>query len=227
MKNEKQLLLQATSITKVFPGVTALDAVTFDLYAGEVHCIVGENGAGKSTLIKCLTGNYVPELGDIEVEGNSALSDNELFKQVAYVPQEIDLFADMTVAENLFMPFDRTGITGRITASKLNRLADPILREYDINARPETVVKTLSVADQQLLQIARASQYTAEVLILDEPTSSLTDDDATRVLEVVQRAKSNGMGVIYISHKLDELEIGRASCRESAYIWLVDVDSNG
>src|SRR5690625_5971107 len=109
MKNEKQLLLQATSITKVFPGVTALDAVTFDLYAGEVHCIVGENGAGKSTLIKCLTGNYVPEGGEIEVEGNSALSANELLKQVAYVPHASDQFAGTTAAESRCMALHRTG----------------------------------------------------------------------------------------------------------------------
>jgi ABC-type sugar transport system ATPase subunit len=202
------MILKAERLTKVFPGVVALDDVSIDVAAGEVHCIVGENGAGKSTLIKCLTGSYKPEDGHIEIDGVIATDANGRFASVAYVPQEIDLFLHMTVQENLFMPYERTGIRAPIRYRELERRSRPIISEYGIKAEPTTLVSELSVADQQLVQIARATQHEgAKVLILDEPTSSLTDDDAERVFEVVRRAKDRGLGVIYISHKLDELAV--------------------
>jgi len=202
------LLLKAEGLTKVFPGVIALNDITIDVDAGEVHCIVGENGAGKSTLIKCLTGVYKPEKGRVEVMGEVATESGSQSAAVAYVPQEIDLFMHMCVMENLFMPYERTGVKTPINFRLLEERAAPIIEEYGIKATPRTLVAELSVADQQLIQIARAVQNKdAKVLILDEPTSSLTEDDASRVFEVVRRAKARGMGVIYISHKLDELSI--------------------
>ncbi|SFN50156.1 monosaccharide ABC transporter ATP-binding protein, CUT2 family [Mycetocola miduiensis] len=227
------MLLRAEGLTKVFPGVIALNDITIDVAEGEVHCIVGENGAGKSTLIKCLTGVYKPEKGRIEVSGEATTEGGVQFAAVAYVPQEIDLFMQMSVMENLFMPFERTGVTTPISYRALEERARPIIEEYGIKATPRTLVSELSVADQQLVQIARAVQHEdAKILILDEPTSSLTDDDATRVFQVVRRAKARGMGVIYISHKLDELAVigdrvtvfrnGRSVA--SDYIENVDID---
>ena len=112
-------ILEAKGITKRFPGVCALNSVDIAFEPGEVHCIVGENGAGKSTLIKCLTGVYTADEGQISIAQKSVEDDPLLFNRVAYVPQEIDLFSYMTVAENLFMPFDRAGIDGTISQKKL------------------------------------------------------------------------------------------------------------
>ena len=107
-------ILEAKNITKMFPGVIALDSVDVAFEPGEIHAIIGENGAGKSTLIKCLTGVYEAENGEIFINDKPALKDRSLFKRIAYVPQEISLFQKMTVAENLFIPYDKAGIKGRI-----------------------------------------------------------------------------------------------------------------
>lgn len=199
-------VLEAKSLTKVFPGVVALDNINISFDPGKIHCIVGENGAGKSTLIKCLTGVYRAEEGEIFINGRSAKDEPDLFSKVVFVPQELDLFPHLSVAENLFIPFDRTNINGLIKQSKLENLAVPIIEEFGIHARPDQLVRTLSVADQQLLQIARATMRQGyEAIILDEPTTSLTTEDANRVFAVVQRQKEAGIAVIYISHKLNEI----------------------
>ena len=198
--------IEAKNITKIFPGVVALDDVSISFEKGRVHCIVGENGAGKSTLIKCLTGVYRAEKGDIEINGKNVQEDETLFDKVVFVPQEIDLFPFLSVAENLFIPFDKTDIKGLIKQKKLEELADPIIKEFGIHAKPSDLIKDLSVADQQLVQIARATMRKGyEAIILDEPTSSLTDDDVNRVFDVVARQRENGICVIYISHKLKEI----------------------
>ena len=203
-------VLEAKSITKSFPGVKALEDVDISFELGEVHCIVGENGAGKSTLIKCLTGNYEPDSGEILIGGSSTDTDKKLFQRIAYVPQEIDLFQYMTVAENLFIPFERAGIRGRIVHRKLEEKAAPILEKFHITAKGSDIVRDISVSEQQLLQIARAvSLEEYDVLILDEPTTCLTTKEAEQLFEIVNSIKAEGKAIIFISHKLDEVfELG-------------------
>lgn len=204
-------VLEATHITKIFPGVVALNDVDISIEPGRVHCIIGENGAGKSTLIKTLTGVYVPEEGTILIDGKNVHKDKKLFERVAYVPQELDLFKYMTVAENLFMPFSRSGFKSAIVNNKkLYKSAIPYLKKFQITAKPDDLVANISVSEQQLLQIAHATvSETAEIIMLDEPTTSLTLKDVERLFEVIKQLKKENKAIIFISHKLDEIfEIG-------------------
>ena len=199
-------VLEAKNISKKFPGVIALDSVDISFEPGEIHAVIGENGAGKSTLIKCLTGVYTPEEGEILVEGKNAIKNKELFKKVAYVPQEIDLFKHMTVAENLFMPFEKFDIKGAINQRELGKKASPILEKFNIPVSPSDLVRDISVSSQQLLQIARAvSNVDYEVLMLDEPTTSLTVKDTRILFDIVKRIASENKAVVFISHKLEEI----------------------
>lgn len=199
-------VLEAQNITKVFPGVTALDSVDAAFESGEIHCVIGENGAGKSTLIKCLTGVYQPEEGMVMIEGQNALEKKELFNKIAYVPQEIDLFGYMTVAENLFLPFEKSGFKGMVNQKELQEKAKPLLKKFKIDVKPDDLVKDISVSAQQLLQIARATVHEDyEVLMLDEPTTSLTTRDTEILFEIIRDIKKENKCVIFISHKLEEI----------------------
>ncbi|MEA5002104.1 MAG: sugar ABC transporter ATP-binding protein [Christensenella sp.] len=199
-------ILEARNVTKIFPGVVALDAINVSFELGKVHCIVGENGAGKSTLIKCLTGVYEPDDGEILIEGKPALKDKKLFEKVAYVPQEIDLFNHMTVAENLFIPFDRSNIKGAISQKMLRERAIPIIEKFNIGVLPDTLVRGISVSQQQLLQIARATVFEGyDVLLLDEPTTSLTTEDTERLFQTIEQLKKENKSIVFISHKLEEV----------------------
>lgn len=199
-------ILEAHNITKLFPGVVALDSVDVSFEPGEIHCIIGENGAGKSTLIKCLTGVYAPEEGEVLVGGENAMKNKSLFDKVAYVPQEIDLFGYMSVAENLFLPYEKSGIKGAVNQKELQKKAVPILEKFRIPVSPEELVKDISVSSQQLLQIARATVHEDyEVLMLDEPTTSLTTSDTQILFDIVKDIKAENKAVIFISHKLEEI----------------------
>lgn len=199
-------VLEASGITKLFPGVVALDSVDVSFEAGEIHAIIGENGAGKSTLIKCLTGVYEPEQGSVMIDGADALKNKNLFGKVAYVPQEIDLFGYMTVAENLFLPFEKSGFKGLVNQKELRKAAVPLLEKFKIPVQPDDLVKDISVSSQQLLQIARATVHEDyEVLMLDEPTTSLTTKDTQILFEIVKNIQKEGKAIIFISHKLEEI----------------------
>lgn len=199
-------VLEAYGITKLFPGVIALDSVDMSFELGKIHAIIGENGAGKSTLIKCLTGVYEPTEGEIKINGKPALSDKKMFDKIAYVPQEIDLFNYMTVAENLFMPFEKSGVKGIVNQKNLEEKAIPFLEKFHIKVSPDTLVKDISVSQQQLLQIARATVYEDyEVLMLDEPTTSLTTKDTQRLFDVINQIKKENKAIVFISHKLEEI----------------------
>lgn len=201
-------ILEAHNIAKTFPGVIALNDVTISFNTKKVHGIIGENGAGKSTLVKILTGIYKSDKGKIFIEGNEVSShQSELFEKVAFVPQELDLFQNMTVAENLFIPFRKSGFKGSlVNMKKLYNTAIPWLDKFKINVKPNINVKDISVSNQQLLQIARAlvNKY-AEILILDEPTTSLTSKDTLRLFKIIRDLKSENKAIIFISHKLDEI----------------------
>ena len=199
-------VLEAQNITKLFPGVVALDAVDVSFDTGEIHCVIGENGAGKSTLIKCLTGVYEPEEGQVLIDGEDALKNKVLFDKVAYVPQEIDLFGYMSVAENLFLPYEKSGLKGIVNQKELEKKAVPLLEKFRIPAKPDELVKDISVSAQQLLQIARATVHEDyEVLMLDEPTTSLTTSDTQILFDIVKEIKAENKAIIFISHKLEEI----------------------
>jgi len=150
-------IIKTINITKSFPGVIALDRVNISCEKGKIHCIIGENGAGKSTLIKILTGIYKPEIGDVFIEGENALENPILFDIVAYVPQELDQFEHMTVADNLFIPYEKSGISNKLINKKeLNKRTISWLEKFQISASPAQLVKDLPISDQQMLQVARA-----------------------------------------------------------------------
>ena len=199
-------VLEAKNITKRFPGVVALADVDISIDSGEIHCIIGENGAGKSTLIKCLTGVYEPEAGEIFINGKDASKDRSLFRRVAYVPQEISLFSHMTVAENLFLPYEKTGVNGIINQKKLNKMALPLLQNFKINVEPDTLIRDIPVSAQQLIQIVRATIYQDyEILMLDEPTTSLTTEDTEILFDIIRGIKATNKAIVFISHKLEEI----------------------
>lgn len=199
-------VLEANNITKIFPGVVALDSVDISFELGKVHCIIGENGAGKSTLIKCLTGVYEPEEGSVFIHGEDAVKNKKLFDKIAYVPQEIDLFEYMTVADNLFLPYEKSGFKGLVNKKELEERAIPLLKKFHIYVEPNALVKDISVSEKQLLQIARATVHEEyEVLMLDEPTTSLTTKDTQILFEVIKQIKKENKAIIFISHKLEEM----------------------
>ena len=199
--------LEVKDVWRRFPGVIALKNVSLSIELGKIHILAGENGAGKSTLVKVLTGTYLPSEGSIFIDGGNPLKQPDLFNYIAYVPQELSLFPHMTVAENLFMPFEKSA-TARwvIEYGSLNAAAMEYITRFDINARPDQMVKDIPVADQQLLQIARASTNKRfKVIILDEPTSSLTARETERLFAIVRQLRDTGHAVIFISHKMDEI----------------------
>lgn len=200
-------VMEARKITKRFPGVVALKDVDIGFELGKIHCILGENGAGKSTLIKVLTGVYMPDEGAVIIDGKDPVEDPSLFDYVAYVPQELDLFGSMTVADNLFIPFEKSGITDKLLSrKKIEDLARPWLEKFHMTVEPDQLVQDISVSEQQLLQIARAVIHEkAKFIMLDEPTTSLTTTDTERLFAVVRELKQAGKGIIFISHKLEEV----------------------
>jgi ABC-type sugar transport system ATPase subunit len=205
MTNET--LVEAIGVTRRYPGVTALSNVSIAVRSGTVHILAGENGAGKSTLVKVLTGTDRPNDGDVRILGRSVQNDPELFRRIGYVPQELNLFPHLTIAENLFMPFDQSGFRGGLLATRrLHAEAQKQLDRFTIRGRPDQQARELSISDQQLLMIARACSHRAlDVLILDEPTSSLTVAEIERLFEIIRALRTEGKGVVFISHKTQEI----------------------
>lgn len=201
------VLLKATGIRKTYPGVVALDHIDLTLEPGKVHILAGENGAGKSTLIKTLSGLVRPDEGTLVIDDADALHDHKLFRRVAYVPQELNLFPYLTVAENMFMPFARSGF-GTVTVSEkaMEAKAAEYIARFGIHARPDQKVAEISVPDQQLLQIARAAtQEDFGVMILDEPTSSLTARETEQLFRIVCDLRDRGVAIVFVSHKMEEI----------------------
>lgn len=193
-------LLDAKGLVKRYPGVVALDHVDLQFGRGEVHCIVGENGAGKSTLVKILTGLEKPDEGSLVINGHDAIGKPS--PAIAYVPQEVNLFDHLTVAENMFLPMTGKALFGRKACEVAAR---PYMDQLNMEAAPQDLVKNISVAEKQLLQIARALTQQFEVLILDEPTASLTKSEIERLFAIVRQLKAEGKSVIFITHRLDEV----------------------
>lgn len=201
-------LLKLTGISKSFGGVRALHDVSLELQAGEVHALVGENGAGKSTLIKIITGAHQPDSGSLELDGNAVEHNDPLSARrlgIAAIYQQPALFPDLTVAENIAIVSDSTSPWRRIRWSERRQRAGELLSRVGASIDPDTVVSDLTMPQQQLVEIARALGENARVLILDEPTASLSEREVSRLLSVVRDLRRAGVGILYISHRLDEV----------------------
>ena len=200
-------LLTVTNVTKTYPGVLALDNVSFDVLPGEVHTLIGENGAGKSTLIKVLTGAIEPDSGEIEFDGQkySKMSPG-LSKSVgiAAIYQEFNLAPSVTVAENIFIG-SRLNKGAFVDFRKLYAEAEKVLSNFHVKISPRAKVNDLTVAYKQLIEIAKAIAQDAKLIIMDEPTAPLTDDEVDNLFEIVEQLKKRGIAIIFISHRLEEL----------------------
>ncbi len=200
-------VLEMQAIDKHFPGVHALDKVDFDLRRGEVHVLVGENGAGKSTLIKILSGAYTADSGDIFMHGKKVdIRDPHHAQQlgISAVYQELNLLPGLSVAENIFL--GRQPLTnGLIDWPRMYQQAAALLAELGVDIAPRSTVRGLGVAEQQLVEIAKALSLEADIIIMDEPTASLTDWEIEELFRTIHTLKARGVSIIYISHRLEEV----------------------
>ncbi|MFQ3184565.1 MAG: ABC-type sugar transport system ATPase subunit [Octadecabacter sp.] len=200
--------LRLEGIVKTFPGVRALDGVSFDVMPGEVHALMGENGAGKSTLMKVLGGIYQPDSGKIIVNETLAVMTSPLeakAKGILFIHQELSLAQELSVAENVYLgelPLKRFG---RIDWATLYEKTDAILARLNVGFNSKTIVGSMSIANQQMVEIARALTVDAKAVIFDEPTASLTDAEKVVLFDVIADLKSRGVGIIYISHRMEEI----------------------
>ena len=201
--------LEVRDIEKSFPGVRALSGVSYDVRAGEVHALMGENGAGKSTLIKIMSGVVQPDKGAILVDGvetKLAGPDDARRAGVATIYQELLLFPELTVAENIFLGHAPKGRFGRIDLAAMRERARSLIASLEIDdLDPDEAVGRLSVGNRQRVEILRALSHDARVLIMDEPTAALTEADVRRLFDIVRRLRARGVGVVYISHRMDEI----------------------
>jgi len=202
-------LLEMTGICKEFPGVTALDDVCLTLDSGEVLALLGENGAGKSTLVKILSGVYTMDKGQIKINGDIVDIRNvwdAMKLGIGIIHQELNLIPDLTVYENVFLGREkRDSVTKRIDKSYLKQESKKLLNRLGVDIDVERIVKTLSVAEQQMVEIAKVLSMDCRIIIMDEPTDALTTDEVQNLFKVIQALKSEGKGIILISHKIEEI----------------------
>jgi len=208
-KNEMTPLMETKEITKKFPGVKALDNVSVTFYPGEVHAVVGENGAGKSTLMKVMAGAYKPDRGSILFQGEKVSFNHPVEAQqmgISIIYQEFNLLPERTVAHNIFLGREPSKF-GFVNLHRLNKQANDLLIEIGVEnmMTPTALVSSLSVAEQQLLEIAKAVSLDAKVLIMDEPTASLTRTEVKLLSDLISRLKAKGLAIIFISHRLSEV----------------------
>jgi ribose transport system ATP-binding protein len=197
-------LLVIRDLSKRFTGTLALDAVDFDVRRAEVHALLGENGAGKSTLIKILAGVYSPDSGEIRLNGEPVHPATQPLP-IAFIHQDLGLVESMTVAENVALLTGYARTAGLISWKKVRQTALRALHMMGSDIDPEANVQTLSASDRSIVAIGRALAVQTEVLVLDEPTAALTENDVARLLEVLRRLRNNGVGIIYVTHRLDEV----------------------
>jgi len=196
-------------ITKDFPGVRALDKVSFEVNSGEVHALVGENGAGKSTLVKILAGLYRPDEGVIYYQGDriEAITPKQMCEfGISVIYQELNLCGNLSVAANIFLGRERVKYgAGIVDEPTLRAESRKYLQMLDADIDPSAPVSSLSIAEQQLVEIAKALSYESRVIIMDEPTSSLTLHEVDKLLDVVRQLKADGKAIVFISHRLEEI----------------------
>ena len=204
-----EIILEMKNITKRFPGVVALDNVSLTLRKGEIHALIGENGAGKSTLMKCLLGIYQKDAGEIIYHGkavNFKSPTDALNAGISMIHQELNLVQTFSVAENVWL--GRTALFrkgGIINKKKMIKATEELFERLNIHMDPRALVATLSVANMQLIELARAVSYNADIIVMDEPTSALADKEVELLYKIVKDVAAKGTAVVFISHKLEEL----------------------
>ena len=202
-------ILTMTGISKVFGGVIALDNVQFNLRAGEVHALIGENGAGKSTLMKVLLGLHKRDGGEIVFNGRAvAFADpsEALRNGVSMIHQEVNLVHQMSVSENIWLGREQLYMTmGMINTKKRDQATKDLLQSLEIEIDPTAAVKSLSIGQMQLIELARAVSYDPRIIIMDEPTSALTDQEVEKLYRIIRSLTAKGVAIVFISHKLEEL----------------------
>ncbi|GAA1760161.1 MULTISPECIES: sugar ABC transporter ATP-binding protein [Streptomonospora] len=201
-------LLRMTGVSKAFPGVQALTDVHLELRSGEVHALMGENGAGKSTLIKMLAGVHTPDSGTIEIDENPvsiSTPQRAVDLGIAVIHQELNLAPNLTVAQNLALGREPRTRFGLLDRARIRREAAAKLERVGGGIDPDTVLGTLSVGMQQVVEIARAVAQNARLLVLDEPTAALSETEAQRLFSLVEEMRGRGMGLLYISHRMEEV----------------------
>jgi len=200
-------VLEVQNITKRFPGVLALSDVNFRLLGGKVHALMGENGAGKSTLMKIITGIYQPDEGDIYMHDEKVhfhTPKQALNHKIAMIHQELSPILDMTIAENLFL--GKEFCTGKlIDYKKMNQEATKLLERVGVDLAPTKLMKYLSVSQMQMVEIAKALSYDAEIIIMDEPSATITEREVKNLFKIIEVLKSEGRCIVYITHKMDEV----------------------
>ncbi|ENB60893.1 heme ABC exporter, ATP-binding protein CcmA [Escherichia coli P0298942.6] len=226
-----ETFLQMKHITKRFPGVLALNDVQFSLRRGEVHALLGENGAGKSTLMKILSGVYQPDEGEIIFEDKPVSFSDPLSAQnvgITIIHQEFNLFPELTVEENIFIGREVCKKNRwRLDEKQQRQATIEILQKLNLAIKPDTLVADLTVAQQQMVEIAKAISVNARILIMDEPTAALTETEIESLFRVTRLLKEQGTGIVYISHRLEELALiaDRATVmRDGQYISTVDYE---
>ena len=206
MNNE---LLRTEHINKAFSGVPALLDVQFDLKAGEVHALLGENGAGKSTLMKIISGVYTRDSGDLYIQGKKIIHDltplSAEDKGIGIIHQELNLCPHLTVAENIFLNREFTNAAGILNKKKQNEAARQYLNQLNLDIDPATPTNKLPVSKQQMVEICKTLSMNANIVIMDEPTSALTEKEIEDLFSVIALLKEKGKGIVYISHRLEEL----------------------
>lgn len=206
--SSKEPVLAVHHVSKSFEGVHALRNISLQIFAGEIHALVGENGAGKSTITKIMTGAVHPDSGRIEICGKEVGHNDPTISRslgVAAIYQQPSLFPDLTVAENIALSLEVGNSRWRVDWKARHRRADALLKSLGASIDPRKMARTLSMADQQVVEIAKAVGADARILLMDEPTASLTEIEADRVFQLVRRLKADGVGIVYISHRLEEI----------------------
>ena len=206
----EEVVLRAEHIDKSFPGVKVLSDVNFDLRKGEVHVLLGENGAGKSTLMKIISGLYSLDAGSITVFGEKVAIRNTAESQklgISIIYQEFNLIPDLTVEQNIFLHREPRDKFGNIDVKTMRSKSEELLTFLKSTAKPTDKVRTLGVAQQQLVEVAKALSTDAKILILDEPTAALSEQEIEKLFETIRTLKANGVSMVYISHRMQELKV--------------------
>ena len=206
---QEPVLLRMENITKTFPGVKALDHVSLEVKAGTVHALMGENGAGKSTLMKCLFGIYKKDDGHIFLDGQEVdfkSSREALDNGVAMVHQELNQALKRSVMDNIWLGRYPTIAGIMVDEQKMYKDTMKVFEELEINVDPRRIMSTLPVSQRQMVEIAKAVSYNSKVLVFDEPTSSLTEEEVEHLFRIINMLRDKGMGIIYISHKMAEIK---------------------
>ncbi|MGR5281942.1 ribose ABC transporter ATP-binding protein RbsA [Photobacterium damselae] len=203
-----QPILALEGIEKAFPGVKALDNACLNVYPGKVMALMGENGAGKSTLMKVLTGIYNKDAGEVRYQGAPVHFHGPRHSQeagISIIHQELNLIPELTIAENIFLGREKTNVFGGIKWAEMYREADALLKRLNVKHSSRQLLGELSLGEQQMVEIAKALSFKSQVIIMDEPTDALTDTETESLFNVVNELRSEGCGIVYISHRLKEI----------------------